>query len=187
MAVMFVNGSELNQLSLQSTFQGCFLPSFDSFGKAVLEETIFQKSTNQKQELSVVAMFVNGSELNEQSLQRTFQGCFLPSFDSFGQAVSEEKIFQKLTNQKRELPVAAMFVNGSGQNDQSLYRTCHRCFLPSFTSFGCGVSEEKIKMCNRCQVMAKAIVIPIHPVPCNTLFLILFLIHIIYELRHLCK
>jgi hypothetical protein len=28
--------------------------------------------------------------------------------------------FQKLANQKQELPVAAMFVNGSGQNDQSL-------------------------------------------------------------------
>ena len=50
-------------------------------------------SANQKQELPMVAMFVNGSELNEQSLLRTFQGCFLPSFDSFGQAVSEEKIF----------------------------------------------------------------------------------------------
>ena len=34
----------------------------------------FQKSTNQKQECPVVAMFVNGS-------------CFLPSFRSFGQAV----------------------------------------------------------------------------------------------------
>ena len=51
-----------------------------------------KKSANQKQELPVAAMFVNGSELNEQSLLRTFQGCFLPSFDSFGQAVSE-KIF----------------------------------------------------------------------------------------------
>jgi hypothetical protein len=50
----------------------------------------------------------------------TFQGCFLPSFDSFGQAVSEEKIFLKSTNQKQEWPVAAMFVNGSGQNEQSL-------------------------------------------------------------------
>ena len=38
-------------------------------------------------------MFVNESELNEQSLQKTFQGCFLPSFDSFGQVVSDEKIF----------------------------------------------------------------------------------------------
>jgi hypothetical protein len=28
--------------------------------------------------------------------------------------------FQKLTNQKQELPVVAMFVNGSGQNEQSL-------------------------------------------------------------------
>ena len=53
----------------------------------------FQKSANQKQELTVVAMFVNASELNEQSLQRTFQGCFIPSFGSFGQAVSEEFFF----------------------------------------------------------------------------------------------
>jgi hypothetical protein len=28
--------------------------------------------------------------------------------------------FFKLANQKQELPVAAMFVNGSGQNEQSL-------------------------------------------------------------------
>jgi hypothetical protein len=40
--------------------------------------------------------FINGSELNEQSLQRTFQGCFLPSFDPFGQAVSEEMIFLEI-------------------------------------------------------------------------------------------
>ena len=54
----------------------------------------FQKSTNLKQELPVVAMFVNGSKRNEQSLQMTFHRCFLPSFDSFGKAVSEEKIFR---------------------------------------------------------------------------------------------
>ena len=77
------------------------------------EEDI-QKQTNQKQEWPVVAMFINGSEINEQSLQMTFRGCFLQSFDSFGQVVSEEKIFQKSTNQKHELPVAIMFVNGLG-------------------------------------------------------------------------
>ena len=104
----------------------------------------FQKSTNPKQELPVAAMFVNESGRNEQSLQRTFQGGSLPSFDSFGQAVSQEKIFQKSTNQKQEWPVAVMFVNGSGGNEQSLQRTCHRCFLPSFGSFGQVVSEEKI-------------------------------------------
>ena len=42
--------------------------------------------------------------------------------------------------------LVAIFVNGSGQNEQSLERTFHRCFLPSFTSFDLGVSEEKIKM-----------------------------------------
>ena len=53
--------------------------------------------------------------------------------------------FKKSANQKQELPVAAMFINGSGQNGQSLQRTFHRCFLPSFGSFGQVVSEEKIK------------------------------------------
>jgi hypothetical protein len=43
---------------------------------------------------------------------------------------------KKLANQKQELPMVAMFANGSVQNEQSLERTFHRCFLPSFTSFG---------------------------------------------------
>ena len=105
----------------------------------------FQKSTNQKQELPVAAMFINKSGRNQQSLQRTYQGCFLSSFDSFGQAVSEEKIFQKSTNQKQEWPVAAMFVNGSGQKKQSLQRNFHRCFILSFGSFGQAVSEKIFK------------------------------------------
>jgi hypothetical protein len=46
------------------------------------------------------------------------------------------KDFFKSANQKQELPMAAMLVDGSGQNEQSLERTFHRCFLPSFTSFG---------------------------------------------------
>jgi hypothetical protein len=54
--------------------------------------------------------------------------------------------FFKSANQKQVLPVMAMFVNGSRQNVQSLERTFYRCFLPSFSSFGWGVSEEKIKM-----------------------------------------
>jgi hypothetical protein len=36
-----------------------------------------------------------------------------------------EKISFKSTNQKQELPVATMFVNGLGQNVQSLERTFH--------------------------------------------------------------
>jgi hypothetical protein len=50
----------------------------------------------------------------------TFQGCFLPSFDSFGQAVSKEKIFKNLPIRNKELPMVAMFVIGSGQNKQYL-------------------------------------------------------------------
>jgi hypothetical protein len=56
----------------------------------------FFKSAYQKQELPVAAMFVNGSGWNEQSWSKTFHRCFLPSFGSFGQAVSEEKIFKNL-------------------------------------------------------------------------------------------
>ena len=127
---MFVYGSKLNEQSLQKTFQGCFRPSFDSFDQAISEEKIFQKLTNEKLELPVTTMFVDGSGRNEQSLQRTCHRCFLSSLGLFGQAVSEENIFLKSANQKQELPMAAMFVNGSGQNEQSLERTCHRCFLP---------------------------------------------------------
>ena len=50
--------------------------------------------------------------------------------------------FQKLPNQKQELPVVAMLVNGSVRNEQSLQRTFHRCFLPNFGSFRKAVSEE---------------------------------------------
>ena len=40
----------------------------------------------------MVAMFVNESERNEKFKYRTFHKCILPTFGSFGQADSEEKI-----------------------------------------------------------------------------------------------
>ena len=79
---MFVNESGRNKHSLKRNYQGGFQPNFDSTGQAVIEERMFKKSINQKQELPVTAMFVNESELNEHSLSRTLQGCFLPSFGS---------------------------------------------------------------------------------------------------------
>ena len=99
-------------------------------------EEDLQKSTNMKQELSVAAMFANESGRNVHSLQRTFHRCFLPNFSSFGKWFQRRRFFKKSTNQKKEWPVAAKFVNGSGQNEQSLQRTFHRCW----------VLEEKIKM-----------------------------------------
>ena len=59
-----------------------------------------KKSANQKQGSPVAAMLVNGSGRNQHSLQRTFHRCSLPSFGSFGQAVSEEKIFKNLCRDK---------------------------------------------------------------------------------------
>jgi hypothetical protein len=44
----------------------------------------------------------------------------LPSFISFGQAVSEQKIFRNGPIRKKDLSVVAMFVNRLGQNEQSL-------------------------------------------------------------------
>ena len=140
---MFVIGSKQNEQSLQRTFHRCFLPSFISFGQAVSEEKLFQKSTNKKQELPMAVMFVNGSKRMSISIEDLPQ--MLPTtFWSIWPSCFRVEDFQKSTNQKQELPVAAMFVNGSEQNEQSLQRTFHRCFLPSFGSFGQAVSDEKI-------------------------------------------
>jgi hypothetical protein len=49
---------------------------------------------------------------------------------------------KKSTNQKQELPMATMFVNGSGRNKYFSRLTFHRCFLSSFGSFGQAVSEK---------------------------------------------
>jgi hypothetical protein len=50
------------------------------------------------------------SEINEQTLLRTFQGCFLQNFDSFGLAVTENFFLEINQSETRFLPVAAMFV-----------------------------------------------------------------------------
>jgi hypothetical protein len=46
--------------------------------------------------------------------------CFISFYTPFGPAVSEEKIFLTLANQKQELPLAAIFVGGMGQNEETL-------------------------------------------------------------------
>ena len=73
-------------------------------------------------------MFVNRSGRNEQSQQRTFHRCFLPSFCSFGQTVSEEK---NLKNQ----PI---------RNKNHLWRPCLLTHRHGMSNFYRGVSEEKI-------------------------------------------
>jgi hypothetical protein len=49
-----------------------------------------------------------------------FHQIFTISLAPFGQAVSDEKIFLTLANQKQELPLAAIFVGGMGRNEETL-------------------------------------------------------------------
>ena len=41
------------------------------------------------------------------------------SLAPFGQAVSKEKIFLTLANQKQELPMTAILVGGMGRNEET--------------------------------------------------------------------
>ena len=139
---MFVNGSGQKELSLQRTFHRRFLPSFGSFGKSVSEDKIFRnRPIRNKNCLWQPYLLMDQNEMSN-FIEVTSHNCILPSFGSFGKAVSEDKIFQKSTSQKQELPVATMFVNGSELNQQYLQRIFHRLFLPSFDSFGQAVSEN---------------------------------------------
>ena len=50
----------------------------------------------------------------------TLHRCFLPNLAPFGPAVSEEKIFLTLANQKKELILATMFVGQMERNGETL-------------------------------------------------------------------
>jgi hypothetical protein len=86
----------MDQDEMSSRYRG---PPIDASFKVLVhlakqfQRRSLKKYANQKHELPVVAMFVNGSERHKQSQQRTFHRCFLPSFGTFGQTVSEEKNF----------------------------------------------------------------------------------------------
>ena len=133
--------------SLQRTFHRSFLPSFGSFGQTVSEENIFLEINQIEPKIAcgVAAMCVTGSgkkiaifiEDLLQMLPTKFRLIRTTGFRG-------EYFIQKSTNQKQELPVAAMFINGSGQNMQSLQRTICRCVLLSFGSFRDVVTEEKM-------------------------------------------
>ena len=79
-------------------------------------EEDFQKSTDQKQELPVVAMFVNGSGRNS----NLYRG---PAIDASCQVsvhlakrFQRRRFFFKSANQKQELPMEVMLVNRSELN-----------------------------------------------------------------------
>jgi hypothetical protein len=74
--------------------------------------------------------------MDQDEISNLYRG---PSIDaSYQVSIHLAKQFQRkedfltLANQKQESPVVAMFVNGSGRNEQSLQGTFHRCFLQRF-------------------------------------------------------
>jgi hypothetical protein len=105
--------------SLERTAHRCFLPSFCSFGQTASEEKNFKNHPiRNKSRLWRSCLLTNQDEISN-----LYRG---PSIDaSYQFSVHLAKQFQrrrffKSANQKQELPVVAMFVNGSGRNEQSL-------------------------------------------------------------------
>ena len=141
----------------------------------VSEEKNFKNQPIRNKSL-VAAMLVNRSGQNEQSLQRTFHRCFLPSFGSFGQVFSEEKILKNLYRDKciyRYLYLNKSYLSINRRyfrnqpiwNKNCLWQPClltnwdkmsnlyrgpsNRCFLPSFSSFGWGGFLRRGLKCDR--------------------------------------
>jgi hypothetical protein len=107
---MFVNGSGRNEQTLERAFHSCYLSSFGSFGLAVSEEKIFYESTNQQHELPVLAMFVNGSKMNNLYRGSSIDATYHVSVH-LAKRIRRRRCFLKSTNQQHELPVLSMFVN----------------------------------------------------------------------------
>jgi predicted lactoylglutathione lyase len=92
-------------------------------------------SIDDSYQVSVVAMFANVQD-EMSSLHRGH------SIDASYQVMVllakrfQRRRFKKIGQSESRIAVVAMFGNGSQQNVHSLERTFHRCFLPSFSSFG---------------------------------------------------
>ena len=143
MAAMFVYRSKRNEHSLQRTFHRCFLSRFGSFCKAVSDEKIFRNPPIRNKNCLWRPYLL----MDRDKISNLHRGPAIDASTKFRiiwpNSFRGEEFF-KSTNQKQESPVVAMFVIGSGRNEQSLQRTFHRCMLPGFGAFGKAVAEEKI-------------------------------------------
>jgi hypothetical protein len=105
--------------SLERTAHRCFLPSFGSFGQTAAEEkNLKNHPIRNKSRLWWSCLLTDQDEMS-----KIYRG---PSIDASYQVSVhlakrlQRRRFLKSANQKQELPVVAMFVNGSGRNEQSL-------------------------------------------------------------------
>jgi hypothetical protein len=128
------------------TFHRCFLPSFGSFGKAFSEDTIFRnRPIRNKNCMWQPYLLMDRDEISYLHRGPPIDASYQVSLH-LAKRFQRRRILKKSTNQKQELSVAAMFVNRSGRNEHSLWRTFHRWFLPSFSSFGRGVFEAYLSV-----------------------------------------
>ena len=109
-----------NWTILKRTSNTCFLSNINSFWTSFFIKQDFFYFSQSETRIIHVAIFSNGSGPNETILYRTSNRCFLSNISSFGQAVSEKTTFSISANQKQESPIAAMFVDGTGRNEQSI-------------------------------------------------------------------
>ena len=125
-------------------FHRCFLPSFGSFGHVVSEEKIFRNRPIRKKNCLWWPCLLTDWDKMSNLYKRIFHRCFLPSFGSFGHVVTEEKIFRNRPIRKKNCLWWPCLLTDWDKMSNLYKRILHRCFLPSFGSFGHVVSEEKI-------------------------------------------
>jgi Zn-finger protein len=101
------------------TFHRCFLPSFGSLGHAVSEEIFRNRPIRNKNCLWWPCLLTDWDKMSN-LYKRTFHRCFLPSFGSFGHAVSEEKIFRNRPIRNKNRLWWPCLLMDMGQNEQSL-------------------------------------------------------------------
>ena len=135
---MFVNRSGQNWRFAQRTFNICFQPSFGAFGQVTSEEKIFLEIDKPE----TISAF--GGQVCKR-IGTILAVCIedLPQMLStklwfiWPSSVREED-FQRSPNQKKKMPVVAMFACEQGRNQQSLQRTFQfsvQCFWGDCLSF----------------------------------------------------
>ena len=100
------------------TFHRCFLPSFGSFGQAVSEKIFRNRPIRNKNRLWWPCLLMDRDGMSNLYRVPSIDASYQVS-DHLAKRFREEE-FKKSANQKQESSVVAIFVNGSGQNEQSL-------------------------------------------------------------------
>jgi hypothetical protein len=79
----------------------------------------------------------------------TLQGCFPPNFNSFGQAVSEDKIFLEINKLEEICACGDHGYKQVGTKLAIFIEGFHRCLLRIFGSFGPAVLEKMLLIINQ--------------------------------------